>query len=584
MKLRSRVVSLFVFQVVFLAMFMLLYWQPSYVDHLTNRAMSNERGVLKIIAPAIVEPLLKGELSHIYEMLDEQKSLRNTWSFITLKNAEGMMLYPLPGQLAQKSLGEDYRRLRQPVESLGEHLGELTVDVDLRAIIKQEYLQVNYLLFLILAVLVVSALILIYFLDSGIARPLRALSVAAEKMKDGIYSPSLIEEKKRDDEVGDLIKAFAGMGQSIEFSQQALKGHAMRLKAVLDTVGDGIVMINSRGIIESVNSSVMTMFGYSEDELLGSNVSMLMEPEQARMHGIYIARHVSSGKPVLLGKNRLLNALRKSGDVFPVELNVSEIVQGDAKKFVGTVRDITDKVKIDRLKNEFVSTVSHELRTPITSIKGSLDLVAAGVVGDVNEQMQSLLDIAKSNSSRLLLLINDILDIDKIESGNMDFSVTQCSVNQALAAAVKNNQAYAAQFDVQLRMDMPDQDAVFEVDLDRFLQVMSNLISNACKFSERSNEVVVGALRAGRQIQFYVEDHGAGIAEEFRARVFSKFAQADGSDTRKVSGSGLGLSISKALVENMAGKIWYESELGRGTTFFCEFPLARQVNLEIQQR
>ncbi len=234
--------------------------------------------------------------------------------------------------------------------------------------------------------------------------------------------------------------------------------------------------------------------------------------------------------------------------------------------------DITELKRIDRMKTEFVSTVSHELRTPLTSIRGSLGLIAGGVAGTIPEPVRNLVGIAKSNCERLIRLINDLLDSEKIESGKMRLDLQPADVRPLIQQALTANEGFAAQHQVKLVLQAPDEPVCVRVDADRLTQVVTNLVSNAAKFSPAQGAVEVRVKRQDGRVRVEVADHGPGIPEEFRSRIFQKFSQADASDARQKSGTGLGLNISRALVEKMGGTIGFHSEADVGSTFFFELP------------
>ena len=266
---------------------------------------------------------------------------------------------------------------------------------------------------------------------------------------------------------------------------------------------------------------------------------------------------------------------RSDGTILVVQ-EVGEVVrneQGVAVYLNGTIQDITERKKAERLKNEFVSTVSHELRTPLTSIYGSLKMVLAGVTGPLPDKARNLVQIACSNSERLNLLINDILDIQKMESGKMAFQFKRLDAASVVHRAVEENRSYAEKFGVVYRIMEPLPEGLMVLgDESRLCQVLANFLSNAAKFTELGDEVVIRLEYVESWVQFSVIDHGAGIGEAFYSQVFEKFAQADASDTRKKGGTGLGLSISKALVESHHGEIGFRSKPGEETVFFFKLP------------
>jgi PAS domain S-box-containing protein len=238
----------------------------------------------------------------------------------------------------------------------------------------------------------------------------------------------------------------------------------------------------------------------------------------------------------------------------------------------GIMFDITERKNIDRMKNEFVSTVSHELRTPLTSIRGSLGLIAGGVAGELPAKARTMVDIAYKNSERLIRLINDILDIEKIESGKMIFNPQPVELVPLLEHAIEINRAYGQQFDVTLALESAIADVWVYADSDRLIQALTNLLGNAAKFSPPGARVLLSLTRRAQTLRIAIQDRGPGIPEAFRARLFQKFAQADASDARQKGGTGLGLSITKAIVERMGGQLDVTTEPGIGSTFFIDLP------------
>jgi signal transduction histidine kinase len=240
------------------------------------------------------------------------------------------------------------------------------------------------------------------------------------------------------------------------------------------------------------------------------------------------------------------------------------------QEFESAQGQLQEHERLQQLKNEFICLVSHEVRTPLTSIHGALNLLKAGLGGELNEQGQQLLDVAYRNSQRVVRLVSDILDLQKIEADTMTFDMQPIEVAPFLEQALEASQAYAAQFGVTLSLGPVPEDACVRADGDRLMQVMGNLLSNAVKFSPRDRPVVIEAARTDGMVRVSVHDEGPGVPEEFRSRVFQKFAQA--SSSRQKEGSGLGLSICKAIIEHMGGRIGFETVPGGGTTFFFELP------------
>lgn len=229
------------------------------------------------------------------------------------------------------------------------------------------------------------------------------------------------------------------------------------------------------------------------------------------------------------------------------------------------------------VKSKFLSTVSHELRTPLTSIKASVDLINSGVLGQMPDNVQPILQIAGKNSKRLADLINDLLDVQKIEAGEMIYHFSNVNVRALVLESIEANKGFADQLGIGMVTAFPEADAHVEGDESRLMQVMANLLSNALKFSKPGNNVEVAVQRVNGKVRISVKDTGVGIAPGSRDLVFGKFTQIDSSDQRRVGGTGLGMHITKQIVEKHNGHIDFTSELGRGTTFFIEFDEKRST-------
>lgn len=233
-----------------------------------------------------------------------------------------------------------------------------------------------------------------------------------------------------------------------------------------------------------------------------------------------------------------------------------------------------EKTKIAfKAKTEFVSTISHELRTPMTSIKGSLDMACAGVLGEMTPQMEKVLKIAQRNSARLTSIINEILDLQKFEAGKITFDIEPLEVQTIIEDAVELNQSFATSHKVSLRYAKPCEGAGIATDEKRLQQVMSNLLSNASKFSPPGSTVKITSEKIDGMVRISVIDEGIGLAESEREKVFDEFSQIDSSDVRAVGGTGLGMNISKRIIEALGGRIDYFKNEGPGTTFFIDLPL-----------
>lgn len=338
-------------------------------------------------------------------------------------------------------------------------------------------------------------------------------------------------------------------------------------QAILESASDCIITIDSQGKIISCNSQTRQVFNYTNVAIKEIDINKLIP-------------HLSAAVALLADKElHELKGKRKNGEEFPIEATISKMENKNELRYVIIVRDITERKKIEVMKNEFISVVSHELRTPLTSIRGSLVLLSGGKMGHFTDKAYKLLGIANKNCDRLLLLINDILDIEKIEAGKMQFKFRSVEINQLVNEAISNNHIYAEKYNVSIKLNDPRPEIYVRADPDRLMQVLTNLISNAVKFSNPGGVIELSIKSIHHDVRVEVKDHGAGIPIDFQSRIFQKFSQADSSNTRVKGGSGLGLNISKAIIEKHYGSMSFHSAPGRGATFYFDLPMEGVTNV-----
>jgi PAS domain S-box-containing protein len=355
-----------------------------------------------------------------------------------------------------------------------------------------------------------------------------------------------------------------------------------------------VIAIDPSYRIMTFNRAAELALGYRADEVIGHRaIPILLEPaeleERARTLSAELGEEIPVGPRIFTAiplrdgfETREWTFLRKDGSRLPVSVVITPLrdSEGTLTGFLGVIEDIRVRKEVERLKSEFTAVVSHELRTPLTSIRGSLGLILGALSASLPEKVRDLLEIAQSNCERLVLLINDILDIEKFTAGQMRFELHTVSLAGVTLQAVEANEGYARKFNVRIELASIDPACEVMIDSDRFVQVMSNLLSNAVKYSPPGGLVRVWGERRGECMRVNVRDHGPGIPENFRERIFEKFSQADSSATREKGGTGLGLHIARRFVEHMHGRIGYESEPGRGSTFWIELPLTRQNSVD----
>jgi|GEM_PF-894546 len=378
-------------------------------------------------------------------------------------------------------------------------------------------------------------------------------------------------------DVLDTISAQISRVADRERSEATLRARELRLRSVFESVDEGLLTIDEDGRIESLNPAAETMFGIRAEDAPGCDIRRLIADGEARFAGAgVIDRLIRSSSE---GSMTDLEGCRTDGSRFPIELTARDMQLDDRRLAVVVVRDISERRRIDRLKNEFVSTVSHELRTPLTSISGALGLLAGNVAGELPVRARSLVEIARNNSIRLVALINDILDLEKIEAGRMEFRIDEADLVDLARQAIDANRAYAEKHQVEYRLIEPTTPSIVSVDPGRIMQVFDNLLSDAAKFSPAGGIVDVAVAHAGdARARVEVTDRGDGIPAAFRSRIFEKFSQADSTDSRAKGGTGLGLNIVKSIVERSGGTVGFDTAEGQGTTFWFEIPLAGHVD------
>ena len=367
-------------------------------------------------------------------------------------------------------------------------------------------------------------------------------------------------------EVATLTDITANIGEirRREQSEEALRRSVATNRALLDAIPDLMLRIDADGVVVNSKEPRDGHGGVLLRDVQGRHLDALLPPPVAG-ELLRRVRQVLEDGTIQIFEYQL-----KTGPA--VRDFEARIVASGDREVLAIIRDISERKAADRLKNEFISTVSHELRTPLTSILGALGLVAGGVAGEIPPKARAMLEIAHANSERLVRLINDILDTEKIESGRMTFNVVPLELVPLVALAIEANRTYGAEMGVSFELTGAVAGARVRADADRLTQVLTNLLSNAAKFSPRGDTVTVAVSRRDGALRVAISDHGPGIPPEFQGRIFQRFAQADSSDTRQKGGTGLGLSISRAIVERLGGRIGFDTAAGTGTTFYFDLP------------
>jgi PAS domain S-box-containing protein len=356
-------------------------------------------------------------------------------------------------------------------------------------------------------------------------------------------------------------------------------------RLAVEACPSGMVVIDGDGKMVMVNTEIEQQFGYRREELIGRSVEMLVPVRLRGQHIRHRNEFAVQAETRRMGAGRDLFGLRSDGTEFPVEVGLNPIPTDGGLLVLAVIVGTSERKRMDRLKDEFVSTVSHELRTPLTSISGSLGLLVGQWSGKLPESAARLLAIAHKNSQRLVRLLNDILDIEKLESGRVVFNLTQVDVRLLVEQAIEDNRGFAEGYGVHVQLDAASGDGDVNADPDRLAQVITNLLSNAIKFSPADEEVLVAVEKIDDIVRISVRDHGSGVPADFKDHIFAKFAQADGTNSRQKGGTGLGLSIVKQIVERLGGDVGFDDAPGGGTIFHVELPAwegaaSREIDFE----
>lgn len=367
-------------------------------------------------------------------------------------------------------------------------------------------------------------------------------------------------------------------------------GKSLALNAgIISSSAHLVIAIDSNYRIMIFNRAAEQALGYRAAEVIGHRaIPIFLDPAELEARArslseelgekIEVGPEIFTRIPLREGyEKREWSFIRKNGTRFPVNVIITPLRDqyGAVGGFLGVIEDITLAQEMERMKSEFTAVVSHELRSPLTSIRGSLGLILGAMSSSLQPKVRDLLEIAQSNCERLVLLVNDILDIEKFSAGQMRFEMRPLALAPVVRQAVEANEGYARRFNARIELVPAPESWTVEVDPERLIQVLTNLLSNAAKYSPPGGSVRVWCERRGDALRVSVRDDGPGIPEEFRARIFEKFSQADASATREKGGTGLGLHIARRFIEHMHGRIGFDSEAGAGSTFWVELPAAR---------
>jgi protein-histidine pros-kinase len=378
---------------------------------------------------------------------------------------------------------------------------------------------------------------------------------------------------------------------------EALQESEARKRAILESALDSIITIDHQAKILEFNRAAEKTFGYNREQIIGQSMAVLFTPRFRRdAHDLDFASYLArGGEGFPIDKRINTTAVRANGDEFPAEVAVTRISRRAPMMFTAYVRDLTEQRaqeairrrskelaeqnrligEANRLKSEFLSNMSHELRTPLNAVIGFSQLIADGKAGPLTPEQSEYINDIMLSGQHLLQLINDVLDLAKVEAGKMELHPEMFSINQAVNEVCTMMKPMAVKRNIEIKLGLvPDAEQVV-LDQLKFKQIIYNLMSNAVKFSHDGGQVeLIARLESGKQLQLQVKDEGVGIREEDLPRLFREFEQIDSGSARRYQGTGLGLALSKRIVELQNGSITAQSKIGQGSTFTVTIPLS----------
>ncbi|WP_420548711.1 PAS domain S-box protein [Curvivirga sp.] len=440
-------------------------------------------------------------------------------------------------------------------------------------------------------------------------RPLREVIQTLQTSRPD--DPEDIRLKRRtrleETEIGALVDAGNNFLEAVRFhsirrkiAENTIRDREANLRAVLDNAVDSIITIDDHGIIQSVNKAATNLFQYTGEELIDNNVSMLMPEPDRSHHDAYLAQYRLSRKAKIVGIGREVTGLKRDGTEFPMQLAVSEVETSYGTIYTGIVRDLTEErenelrlllakeeaEKANRAKSEFLSSMSHELRTPLNAIIGFSQLLGSSRRSSLDERQEKQVSQIHSAGSHLLELIDEILDLAKIEAGQLSISMEPISLNETIEECIQFATRNAEEKDIYLNNKLCAKTLPFlKADKLRYKQAMINLLSNAIKYTDRGGQVTIsGQITEEYNYRVSVADNGRGIPIEKQNELFQPFNRL-GIDKSGIEGTGIGLALTKKIVELMDGSIGFESQIHIGSTFWVEFPIiADPINIHTDDR
>lgn len=578
-------------------------------DHMSDEYISKGKAIASSIASSSVEIILNRDASTIQSMIDQFLDIDGA-AYVYVEDNKGEIIShtfvpKIPDNLINPEHPDDRISMKDiDVPGFGEIIditkpilagmaGYVHVGMDKEMITKYVWMAIAKLQILMFFIFWGSVFIL-YLLVNRISRPLDLLTEYARKLSAHDFTATV--DIKSKDEIGilantmrsmasELTALIAGLERAVTNATMELQDTLTYMEVIIDNLADGLLVVDVYGKISLTNPALAEMFGLDQEEIKEQKIEKFFLEEMTDLFGR--VKDCDSGiytSEINLTGNR-------TGKAVATAIHKKETREESAMCLgaVIMVRDITYEKEVDNLKTDFISTVSHELRTPMTSILGFAKIIKKKLEKNVFPlcetkdrkseraiiQVQDNIDIIVSEGQRLTELINDVLDIAKMESGKIEWKKVQVNLTEVINSSTQTTRPLWATKDLNVLLEIEEDLPLIYGDRDRLVQVMVNLLSNAVKFTA-SGPIVCRAGVKGDSIVVCVEDSGTGISPEDQKKIFARFKQAGDTLTGKPRGTGLGLPICKQIVEHHQGEIWVESELGKGSTFCFTIPVTKE--------
>jgi PAS domain S-box-containing protein len=413
---------------------------------------------------------------------------------------------------------------------------------------------------------VILALVLALFFIRNVTNRLQGLVDNTRRLSRGLpLNPSLSGK----DEIAELDRVFHEMADQLQKESNLLRTSEAQVRNIIERMPAGLVILKSDSTIEFANPYITKILGYQQSEIRNLPLAKLIQSKGGQS-GDELLAQARSAQP---GSIMEVTALDKKKHPHQLELSFGEFSTTEGKRELATLIDVSERHEIQKLRQAFVSMVSHELRTPLTSVKGYLSLIEMGALGETSDQLKDGAKVSERNINRLINLINELLDLEKLEAGQLVVKKSSTLVKAIFDHATDSVKGFANERGVTIE-SIDNTHCRIDVDSSRIAQVLINLLSNAIKFSSSGSKVVARATELAHFVEFSVEDSGPGIDEKYHNSIFERFQQVGETGNKPKEGTGLGLAISKAIVEDHGGTIGIKSDPGCGSCFWFKLPKA----------